>query len=186
VRSAANPLYFSDEPVGNKTAEPACYETTGLYSLPQNVTVHNIVADGSTDDANFTDADIYKDLGHYKKTLAYSLHGDTPEMAMAAHSQSVEPPPVLPAPPASPICPEGGGEGPPITDLVVNVFPLGNAGAPAPDTDQQLSPESHIGAPGVSIWAPFHSWCDWEFAHWAKTHGAMSSAVADLLWQICW
>jgi hypothetical protein len=41
--------------------------------------------------------------------------------------------------------------------------------------------ESTQAAFGDSIWAPFHSKCDWEIAHWAKMHGPTSSAVMDLL-----
>ncbi|KAF8272272.1 hypothetical protein EI94DRAFT_1862395 [Lactarius quietus] len=33
----------------------------------------------------------------------------------------------------------------------------------------------------LSIWAPFHSQCDWEIACWAKMCGPTSSALADLL-----
>ncbi|KAH9014404.1 hypothetical protein EDB84DRAFT_1277679 [Lactarius hengduanensis] len=33
----------------------------------------------------------------------------------------------------------------------------------------------------TSIWAPFHSQCDWEIALWAKTRGSTSSALTELL-----
>ncbi|KAH9169618.1 hypothetical protein EDB89DRAFT_1908390 [Lactarius sanguifluus] len=35
--------------------------------------------------------------------------------------------------------------------------------------------------PNTSIWAPFHSQCDWEIALWAKTRGPTSSALTELL-----
>ncbi|KAH9169515.1 hypothetical protein EDB89DRAFT_2115055 [Lactarius sanguifluus] len=35
--------------------------------------------------------------------------------------------------------------------------------------------------PNTSIWAPFHSQCDWEIALWAKTCGPTSSALTELL-----
>ncbi|KAI9433897.1 hypothetical protein H4582DRAFT_2112690 [Lactarius indigo] len=55
-------------------------------------------------------------------------------------------------------------------------------GAPIPDADQGL-PLYHSSQEtlGPSIWAPFHSQCDWEIAHWAKTRGPTSSAITDLL-----
>ncbi|KAF8263176.1 hypothetical protein EI94DRAFT_1878699 [Lactarius quietus] len=34
---------------------------------------------------------------------------------------------------------------------------------------------------GNSLWAPFWSQCDWEFAHWAKMCGPTSTAVTELL-----
>ncbi|KAH9997085.1 hypothetical protein BJV77DRAFT_1059191 [Russula vinacea] len=36
-------------------------------------------------------------------------------------------------------------------------------------------------SPCQNIWAPFNSQCDWEVAHWAKTHGSTSSTVTGLL-----
>ena len=61
--------------------------------------------------------------------------------------------------------------------MVINHFPLGNAGAPIPS----MAHESNEDMAAQSIWAPFISQCDWEVAHWAKMHGPTLSALTDLL-----
>ncbi|KAN0140498.1 hypothetical protein V8E53_001707, partial [Lactarius tabidus] len=65
---------------------------------------------------------------------------------------------------------------------IVDRFPRGSPGAPIPGSH----PGSHIyqssqDAFGPRIWAPFRSQRDWEIAHWAKTRGPTSSALAELL-----
>ncbi|KAI9454588.1 hypothetical protein BJY52DRAFT_1205245 [Lactarius psammicola] len=53
---------------------------------------------------------------------------------------------------------------------------------PNPDTCQGPSVyELTRNELGDSVWAPFQSQCDWEFACWAKTCGVTASAVTDLL-----
>ncbi|KAH9025638.1 hypothetical protein EDB85DRAFT_2177928 [Lactarius pseudohatsudake] len=66
--------------------------------------------------------------------------------------------------------------------LIIDCFPHGSPGAPIPGTLQgshvyQSSEEVF----GSSVWAPFHSQCDWEITRWAKMRGPTSSAVADIL-----
>ena len=72
--------------------------------------------------------------------------------------------------------------------VIIDRFPFGFPGAPITDpldrldsaTENRSSPIG--GRPrGDSIWAPFRSQCDWEFARWAKLRGSTSSAVTDLL-----
>jgi hypothetical protein len=64
----------------------------------------------------------------------------------------------------------------------IDHFPHGHPGAPVADTRQDPSVyESTRNELGDSVWAPFRSQCDWEFAHWAKTCGATASAVTKLL-----
>ncbi len=66
--------------------------------------------------------------------------------------------------------------------VVVDRFPSGNPGAPIPGLPQGPSAyESYQATASDSVWAPFHSQCDWKFAHWAKTCGPTSSAVMELL-----
>ena len=61
--------------------------------------------------------------------------------------------------------------------FIIDRFPSASAGAPisGPHEDPSLA------VPDRSIWAPFRSQCDWEFALWAKMRGPTSSAVTDLL-----
>jgi len=69
-----------------------------------------------------------------------------------------------------------------MSDLVIECFPHGSPGAPIAGAHQgSTTYESTQAMLGDSIWAPFHSQCDWEVARWAKMRGPTSSAVTDLL-----
>lgn len=61
--------------------------------------------------------------------------------------------------------------------VVIDRFPLGNAGSPIPGMAQQSNEDTAA----RSVWGPFVSECDWQVAQWAKMRGATSSAVSDLL-----
>jgi hypothetical protein len=89
---------------------------------------------------------------------------------------------------ASPPAPEGqeqsiaGAEMEPRL-LTIDRFPLGRPGTVLID-DLSQDPCQASGSQGVSlgtIWAPFHSHCDWAIARWAKMRGPSSSAVTELL-----
>lgn len=66
--------------------------------------------------------------------------------------------------------------------VFIDHFPHGNPGARMHEAPQghhiYQSSEDMFGS---SHWAPFRSQRDWQIAHWAKTRGPMSSALADLL-----
>ena len=65
---------------------------------------------------------------------------------------------------------------------VISHFPSDQAGAPIPSAPQgSLACQLNEDTVELPVWAPFVSQCDWEVAHWAKTHGPTSSAVMDLL-----
>jgi hypothetical protein len=69
--------------------------------------------------------------------------------------------------------------------VIIDHFPFGTPGAPITGlhdgaTKNGSSPIG-VGPCGDSIWAPFRSKCDWEFARWAKLCGLSSSAITDLL-----
>jgi len=68
------------------------------------------------------------------------------------------------------------------TMVIIDQFPQSSAGAPIPgmvhrSLNQESQPDMHVD----TVWAPFNSQRDWLFAHWAKVHGLMSSAVTQLL-----
>ena len=66
--------------------------------------------------------------------------------------------------------------------LIVDHFPHGSPGAPIPGAHQGLHIyQSTQDSFGECLWAPFRSERDWEIARWAKTRGATSSALAELL-----
>jgi hypothetical protein len=66
--------------------------------------------------------------------------------------------------------------------VIIDLFPFGQPGVPIPTMQQSSSVyEATHNSLGNSIWAPFQSQIDWEFAHWAKMCGPTSTAVTDLL-----
>ncbi|KAH9015334.1 hypothetical protein EDB85DRAFT_1875899 [Lactarius pseudohatsudake] len=66
--------------------------------------------------------------------------------------------------------------------VIVDSFPHGVPGTPMPDPFQgQSDYRSREDALNTSVWAPFHSQCDWEIALWAKMRGPTSSALTELL-----
>jgi hypothetical protein len=67
------------------------------------------------------------------------------------------------------------------SSVVVDAFPFGNPGAPIPGMPQDRSSYRPFQATQGHIWAPFQSERDWDFVHWAKTHGLTSSTIADFL-----
>ena len=67
-------------------------------------------------------------------------------------------------------------------NVVVKCFPHGRPGAPVTSIPQGSSIyESTQDRLGESLWAPFHSECDWEIARWAKMRGPTSTAMTELL-----
>ncbi|KAI0250409.1 hypothetical protein BJV78DRAFT_1283211 [Lactifluus subvellereus] len=66
-----------------------------------------------------------------------------------------------------------------VPTVTVERFPIETAGIPIigrpGDMPIYESTQTDL---GDNIWAPFHSQCDWEIAHWAKLRGPTSSAVA--------
>ena len=68
------------------------------------------------------------------------------------------------------------------SNVIVNYFPFGHPDAPVPGMEHGLSVyETTCESLGDSLWAPFRSQCDWEFARWAKMRGPTSTAVTELL-----
>ena len=68
------------------------------------------------------------------------------------------------------------------SDVIIDYFPFGHPGAPVPEMQHGSSMyEATCESLGDSLWAPFQSQCDWEFARWAKMRGPMSTAVTELL-----
>ena len=68
------------------------------------------------------------------------------------------------------------------SDVIIDFFPFGQPRAPVPGTQWGSSTyEATHNSLGDSLWAPFQSQCDWEFARWAKMCGPTSTAVTELL-----
>src|SRR6266849_5846108 len=132
------------------------------------------MSDGSgdiADNADTEDADVFEMLGE----------SDHPAMAIPEQATSDELPVFVP-PPERSMDKDIQSEVANLNSsplVVTDPFPHGSPGAPisqgscTDDTDRMASDSS--------IWAPFHSQCDWAVAHWAKMRGPTSSTMADLL-----
>jgi hypothetical protein len=139
--------------------------------------------DMDMDADDLVDADMYEQLDINNPT-AYPEQGHSVHVA-PLHSGELHTP--LPTPPTPPI--QSTSVDQPQQALTIDHFPHGRAGAPVPATDQGLSLyHTSQDILGTSMWAPFHSQCDWEIARWAKMRGPTSSAVTDLLGipEVCW
>ncbi|KAH9069673.1 hypothetical protein EDB83DRAFT_2314068 [Lactarius deliciosus] len=166
------------QPDNTTDATAAAKTTEGADSVDATV-AHGMDAEDPSDTADITDADVYEQLTHNAQYFAaYPEQERSVEQASPAQSQSIEP---QHPPPISPICSEPDDLNP-LPELVVDRFPYGSAGVPVPGVHQGLLlHRTSLEGLGTSIWAPFRSQCDWEFAHWAKMRGPTSSAVAALL-----
>ena len=131
----------------------------------------------TADATDATDADLLEVLSKDPPSTA-NLEQDGPAEAQTLGAASIEP---ASAPPRYPIQPEPDSARV-APELFIERFSLGNPGAPFPGAHQGSSIyQSREAAFGASTWAPFHSQCNWEIAHWAKMRGPSSSAMEDLL-----
>src|SRR6202012_3523139 len=129
-----------------------------------------------TDDADTADANLLELLvNNYNITT--NTEQDLPVEAQSSIPPATPPVDSEPTPLANPEQHQDDPLGAD-TPLVVDRFPHGNPGAPIPEARQGSYQQSQD-AFGASVWAPFHSQCDWEVARWAKMRGPTSSAVQD-------
>src|SRR6266702_238344 len=125
-------------------------------------------ADNDTDPADATDADLLEVLANDHS--ATNPEQDHPVEVQSPAPSPIEQQPPTPLPTHSTLPDADSLDAPP--QLVVDRFPQGSPGAPIPG-EHQGSSVYHTSrvAFGASVWAPFHSQCDWEFAYWAKMRG---------------
>ncbi|KAH8982305.1 hypothetical protein EDB83DRAFT_2326586 [Lactarius deliciosus] len=153
------------QPDNTTDATAAAKTTEGADSVDATV-AHGMDAEDPSDTADITDADPIPN-----KSALWNKRRQPSPNPLSRNTP----------PPISPICSEPNDLNP-LPELVVNRFPYGSAGVPVPGVHQGLSlHRTSLEGLGTSIWAPFRSQCDWEFAHWAKMRGPTSSAVAALL-----
>jgi hypothetical protein len=135
----------------------------------------------SVDATDATDADLLEEMSNNPLSSA-NPNQDPPVEAQTA---SLTPPFTEPQSPA--LAPAQSTE--PNTNnsdtspqVFVDHFPHGSPGAAITGAHQGSTIyESSRKVFGDSVWAPFHSQCDWEIACWAKMHGPSSSAMEELL-----
>jgi hypothetical protein len=135
----------------------------------------------SVDAADAADADLLEEMSNNPLSSA-NPNQDPPVEAQTA---SLTPPFTEPQSPA--LAPAQSTE--PNTNnsdtspqVFVDHFPHGSPGAAITGAHQGSTIyKSSRKVFGDSVWAPFHSQCDWEIACWAKMCGPSSSAMEELL-----
>jgi hypothetical protein len=131
------------------------------------------------DTADTTDANVFEIITHTQANGLLDLDSTTPNPAQIQLAK-VETPPENP-PQTNPVRPVKTGSPDAHPRVVVELFTHGAPGAPINDMQGYSMYELGEATLHGSVWAPFQSECDWRFAHWAKTNGPTSSALADLL-----
>ena len=158
----------------NKAAEHTDFAAAAA-PLDHEDTVGAVDHEYAVDPTDAIDADLLETLTRdFNHPATDGPELATPEELPLVGSHSSDP---VPPPPIHFKC----GVSDSTSQIIVDSFPHGSAGAPIPGAYEG----SHIyqstqEAFGASIWAPFRSECDWEIARWAKMRGPSSSAVADL------
>ncbi|KAH9010197.1 hypothetical protein EDB83DRAFT_2508909 [Lactarius deliciosus] len=149
-------------------------DVTDDDSLADADVADTIDADAA-DTADAMDANVWEAL---VQDIEATVDADT-DQGYASGVQLSPPPPSetphpLTSPPNPPTC--DGSDGNTTgsqAQVIVDSFPHGIPGTPMPDPFQD--------ALNTSVWAPFHSQCDWEIALWAKIRGLTLSALTELL-----
>ncbi|KAH8991902.1 hypothetical protein EDB86DRAFT_3065110 [Lactarius hatsudake] len=127
----------------------------------------------AADTADAVDADVWEAPVQDIEPTVDTDQGYASGVQLSPSPPSETPHP-LTSPPDPPIC--NGSDGNTTgnqAQVIVDSFPHGIPGTPMPDPFQD--------AINTSVWAPFHSQCDWEIALWAKMHGPTLSALTELL-----
>ncbi|KAI9430371.1 hypothetical protein H4582DRAFT_2063875 [Lactarius indigo] len=169
--TSAESWRMEDEPIGDWEDEIDSYDN-GFSSDSSSQQSHEDATPDSNDggDVDSTDANTFEAIFGERNFSSVV----TPELEHADEPQSLSPPPEPPIPEAC------NPDTRPIS--FVDRFPHGHPGAPVAGTPQVSSAYGSTRHElRDSVWAPFRSQCDWEFAHWAKTCGATASAVTALL-----
>ena len=140
-------------------------------------------ADNPADPIDATDADLLEEIGNGLPSSTIPQQGQPVE---AQTPNPPTPPPIEPQPPNTalvhPTEPDANSLDTTPARVFVTRFPFGSPGAPITGTQQGSTIyHSNHEVFGDSLWAPFHSECDWEIARWAKMRGPSSSAMEELL-----
>ena len=139
-------------------------------------------ASDTVDDADDADADLLEEMENMP------FFSTNPELDQTVEAQTPTPftspvvePQVAASAPAQPTEPNASSSDT-SHQIIVERFPYGRPGAPITGANEGASIyRSSLEAFGASVWAPFHSQCDWEIAQWAKMRGPSSSAMEELL-----
>ena len=129
------------------------------------------------DPMDSTDADLLEEIGNGQPSPTIPQQGQPVEAQTPNHAT----PPPSPAP-IHHTEPDANSLDTTPAQVFVKQFPFGSPSAPITGAHQGTTIyKSNRKVFGESIWAPFHSECDWEIACWAKMCGPSSSAMEELL-----
>ena len=160
--------------------------------------------DGAPDTADMTDADVFETIVQGQTPRFPDLESTVPDPEQIPSADSESPSenenPSIPveassfetyhevvasaeleSPPEYQFNPVEASSSDAHPEVFVKRFPHGNPGAPIDNTQGPSVYESNQDAFGGSVWAPFQSKCDWDFAHWAKMNGSSASSLSGLL-----
>ena len=146
------------------------------YSYYHEILTLIHVIDDNEDLADEADANVLEALVQDSNQFPLPTAPTHPELDSNDAAQS------LALPPESGVTANSDSSHSSRSGVVVDHFPFGHPGAPIPGMHGDPSVyEATREDLGDSVWAPFQSQCDWEFARWAKTRGPTSTAVTELL-----
>jgi len=126
--------------------------------------------------ADMTDADVFEIIAQTqtRRFLGLESTAPNPEPEQTPSADSESPPEI----PSNPVEASSSDAHP---KVFVEHFPHGNPGAPINNTQGPSIYESNQDVLGGSVWAPFQSKSDWDFAYWAKMNGPSASSLTGLL-----
>ncbi|KAI9435274.1 hypothetical protein H4582DRAFT_2059536 [Lactarius indigo] len=139
-------------------------------------------ADADADTADAMDADVWEALVQEIEATVNADQGHASRVQSSAPPLSKTLQPLTP-PPNPPIHDNSDGNTTGSrAQVIIDSFPHGIPGTPMPNPFQGQSDYwSHEDVLHTSVWAPFHSQCDWEIVLWAKMRGPTLSALIELL-----
>jgi len=130
--------------------------------------------DNTPDTADIMDANMLDTITQIQTNKLLDLESNGPDPEQILLAELVSPPEDL----ANLVEPSSIHTHP---EEVIECFAHGKPSAPMDGLQGSSIYNSSREGLGSSIWAPFQSEIEWDFAHWAKSNRLSSSALADLL-----
>jgi hypothetical protein len=176
--------FFSEE-IDTAGLDPSHAVDAACTSDTANANLDAVHTSDAIDAADTADADLLEEMAN----IPSSFTNPEPDQSIEAQTPAPLTPPLVEPHLTAPVptrATEPNTNGSEYSDNLCQViaerFPFGRPGTLITGADEGISiyHSSHE-AFGSSVWAPFHSQCDWEIARWAKMHGPTSSAMEELL-----
>jgi hypothetical protein len=152
-------------------------DTTHTADMTNNAGPDTTHTTDAADPADVTDADLLEEMANNTSTYTNPEQDPTVEAQSPAPSTPLVIEPQLPAQPTGPNT--DSSNTPP--QVIVDCFPHSSPGTLIGALQGSSIYHTSREVFASSIWAPFHSQCDWEIACWAKMWGPTSLAMEELL-----